>query len=316
MTDREFTTASGLKLAAKEWGNSDGFPILALHGWLDNANTWDLIAPLLLKHSSYHIISLDMAGHGRSQPRHAQADYVFYKHIDDALDVVTRSLRWSRFGLLGHSMGGGVVTMMAAVIRTQIAFLICVEALGPFTRGPEHYARGLVTFLTNGKQLASSRRRVYASVEDAAQQRATASSGMPLSLQAARTLAERGTESVEGGGVVWVSDPRLRLPHPVHWSEDVMLVMMERITCPVLVIRGDEGFSFDGFNFDDRVKRVKDITVVKLTGKHHLHMEEEHAESCANTMIGWIKSHHVPATARKARGAPEPQTAPIRRYKL
>ena len=34
-------------MAAKVWGSPDGIPVLGLHGWMDNAATFDGIAPLL-----------------------------------------------------------------------------------------------------------------------------------------------------------------------------------------------------------------------------------------------------------------------------
>ena len=36
-----------LQLAAQAWGPADGFPILGIHGWLDNAATWSGVAPQL-----------------------------------------------------------------------------------------------------------------------------------------------------------------------------------------------------------------------------------------------------------------------------
>ena len=38
---------SSIRLVAKCWGNPDGLPVLAFHGWLDNAATFDNLAPLL-----------------------------------------------------------------------------------------------------------------------------------------------------------------------------------------------------------------------------------------------------------------------------
>ena len=40
-------TADGLRYAGLEWGNPDGYPIIALHGWLDNALSFSVLAPRL-----------------------------------------------------------------------------------------------------------------------------------------------------------------------------------------------------------------------------------------------------------------------------
>ena len=45
---------SSIRLVAKCWGNPDGQPVLAFHGWLDNAATFDNLAPLL---SEFRILS-------------------------------------------------------------------------------------------------------------------------------------------------------------------------------------------------------------------------------------------------------------------
>ena len=40
---------------------------MALHGWLDNAGTWDTLAPLLLSASPHQsLLCLDYPGHGLS----------------------------------------------------------------------------------------------------------------------------------------------------------------------------------------------------------------------------------------------------------
>ena len=57
---------NGLRLTAKAWGDPAGTPTLALHGWLDNANTFDRLAPTL---PELDLIAMDFAGHGFSSHR-------------------------------------------------------------------------------------------------------------------------------------------------------------------------------------------------------------------------------------------------------
>jgi pimeloyl-ACP methyl ester carboxylesterase len=46
------------------WGPPDGKPVIACHGWLDIAGTFDNLIPLLPQ--NLRIISLDIPGHGFS----------------------------------------------------------------------------------------------------------------------------------------------------------------------------------------------------------------------------------------------------------
>ena len=72
----------GRTIAAKRWGNSGGPKFIALHGWLDNANTFDRLAPLL---PELNLVALDFAGHGYSDHR---APGAHYHQIDDVQDVI------------------------------------------------------------------------------------------------------------------------------------------------------------------------------------------------------------------------------------
>lgn len=55
-----------LQSTAKVWGSKNDSPILALHGWQDNAGTFDKLIPMLSP--NLYIICLDFSGKIFSYP--------------------------------------------------------------------------------------------------------------------------------------------------------------------------------------------------------------------------------------------------------
>ena len=79
-------------------------PVLATHGWLDNASTFDLLAPRL---DGCEVVALDLAGHGFSGSRSPDAAYNIWEDVGDLLEV-REQLGWARCNLLGHSRGAAI----------------------------------------------------------------------------------------------------------------------------------------------------------------------------------------------------------------
>ncbi|NXV38464.1 SEHL2 protein, partial [Rissa tridactyla] len=133
-------------VAAKAWGPSDGHPVLCLHGWLDNANTFDKLIPLLPRDCYY--VAMDFSGHGLSSHRPAGSPYHFLDYVTDVRRVAA-ALQWRQFTLMGHSMGKMKTSLNAQLfsycfISSQFCFLypemvdklILLENLG-FLLAPE-----------------------------------------------------------------------------------------------------------------------------------------------------------------------------------
>ena len=91
----------GLTIAGLAWGRPDAQPVLALHGWLDNAASFSALAPLL---EDYYVVALDLTGHGQSSRRSADASYQIWDDLPQ-LAAVIESLGWQQFAVLGHSRG-------------------------------------------------------------------------------------------------------------------------------------------------------------------------------------------------------------------
>ena len=60
-----FLLKSGLKLGMQRFGIGQPKKILLIHGWLDNSNSFNILAPKLAD-NGYEATAIDILGHGHS----------------------------------------------------------------------------------------------------------------------------------------------------------------------------------------------------------------------------------------------------------
>ncbi|RBE40798.1 alpha/beta hydrolase, partial [Xanthomonas oryzae pv. oryzae] len=75
------------------------------------------------------LVLLDLPGHGHSTWLPVGAEYTLSSAISILLQIAD-ALGWERFTLLGHSLGGGVASLLAAAAPERVEALIAIEALG------------------------------------------------------------------------------------------------------------------------------------------------------------------------------------------
>lgn len=91
-------------IAGKWYGDRHRQPVLAFHGWQDNAGTFDRLIPLLPK--TIPVLSIDLPGHGRSSHFPPGIQYhVFWDYIPVVRRIV-KYFGWEKVKLMGHSLGG------------------------------------------------------------------------------------------------------------------------------------------------------------------------------------------------------------------
>lgn len=178
-----------LTLAAKVWGDPSAPPLLALHGWLDNAGTFDRLAPLL---GGHHVVALDLAGHGRSGHR-APATWYPYADFLDEIGEVINWFGWSAVDLLGHSLGAALASTFAAVCPDKVRRLLLIEGIGPLTQPADKTLEQLRRSHSARVSFKGDGLRVFANLDDAIEARCRSGN---LSPQAARCIVERGVRRV------------------------------------------------------------------------------------------------------------------------
>ena len=289
MTPEEINlTLPHLTLAAQAWGPEDGTPVLAFHGWLDNAATFERLLPVLLTRPELpplRVVSLDLPGHGYSEHRPPGIAYHFVDMVPEILRVADQ-LGWEQFLVLGHSMGAALATLVAAVAPERVTHALLIDGLGPVSAKQEDACTTLKTSIRQEARLVEKQKPVYATVEDAVKARLGVGG---ISEPAVRSLVNRGVQRCHEG-FTWRADSALRVKSRHYFSEEQVRSFVTAIECPVLAIEAAQtNLEYWRDLIRDRSQLVSKIEYVVLPGQHHLHLDDP--EPVAATLASFLIQH-------------------------
>lgn len=238
---------------------------VALHGWLDNANSFARLAPLL---TDLRIAAIDFPGHGLSDHR---PDRDFYHFVDYAHATICaiKCLEAEKVTLVGHSMGAAIAMVVAGTMPELVERLILIDGMAPLPgssdRAPHHLRDGITDRLEGD----DSRHRRYESRE-AMKDRMQHANPM-LTDPACWALLERGSV-FHGSHWTFAHDLRLRNASLMRFSEAENRAFMSRIKAPTLLIRAEHGGLQDTDLVQERGECFESIEVLSVEGDHHLHL--------------------------------------------
>jgi pyruvate dehydrogenase E2 component (dihydrolipoamide acetyltransferase) len=141
---------AGRRLRYLELGEGDGVPVLLVHGFGADLNTWMFSQPTL--GAGRRALALDLPGHGGSAKDVGAGDV---ESLTDVVEGVLGALGIERVHLVGHSMGGAISALVALRRPERVATLTLIASAG---LGPEINASFINGFVR------ASRRREAAEV--------------------------------------------------------------------------------------------------------------------------------------------------------
>lgn len=276
--EQRITLSQHLSLTALVWGDDSAPPLLALHGWLDNAGSYAFLAPKLAER--FRVIALELPGHGHASHLPAGISYHYVDYVGAVLSAAD-ALGLTRYSLLGHSLGAGIASLAAAATPQRIDRLLLIEGLGPLgddgSSTLQRFRDAYAAPAASGKSL-----RLFANVEQAISARTTASG---LRADLARPIVERGLVQVEGG-YRWRSDPRLTRPSAVRLAEGQIRALLAGIEAPASLLLSSPTTPYlPDAMMQARAQRVPHIEVARMDGGHHLQLE--HPDAVAR----WLLRH-------------------------
>ncbi|XP_012597250.1 serine hydrolase-like protein 2 isoform X2 [Microcebus murinus] len=287
-------------IAAKTWGFPQGPPVLCLHGWLDNANSFSRLIPLLPQ--DFHYVAMDFGGHGLSS--HYSPGFPYYHHnfVCEVRRVV-EAMKWSRFSLMGHSFGGTVAGMFSCMFPEMVDKLILLDSVPLIVDSNEMenlvtYKRRAIEHLLQVE--AFQKPPSVVSLEEMVQ---GFKKNRQMNEDCAKLLLERGTTKV-GTGVTLNRDRRVHSAENSFdfISKELYVHSIRKLQAQVLILKSTEGFSDVRRENDTKkeplyfmVHMLKSVLkeqcqYVELPGNHYIHMEEPHR--LAGHISSFLQSKH------------------------
>lgn len=244
--------------------HNTGAPLLlCLHGWLDNSASFLPLTPFL---QEYHVVVIDLPGHGLSDHRSADAYYHFSDWLSDLHALITHQ-KWSNITLVGHSMGGMIACAYSASFPEHVKQLVLFDSMGFITTNEEETCTQLRQGLLS-RTKAPKKAKYFPSIDLAVQARLHVSD---LQYEHAELIIKRNVQE-SPQGYSWRYDKKLQLISPYRFSKKQADNLLANITCRCLFI-GSESELIKSAIFDFS-PLFKNISCYHLVGGHHVHMEK------------------------------------------
>ena len=109
--------------------------ILLIHGFSANKDNWIRFTKAL--DTKYHVIAVDLAGHGDSE-KSLTTDYGLIKQADRLNSLMTK-LNIEKFHIAGNSMGGAISAIFSLNHPEKIKSLTLIDAAGIDGENPSEY---------------------------------------------------------------------------------------------------------------------------------------------------------------------------------
>ena len=282
--ERRFDTGE-LELGYLDWGPSHAPPVILLHGFAQNAHSWDYTA--LALGQKYRVISLDARGHGDSDWAD-DSDYSTAAHQRD-LDRFIEQFDGVPVTLVGLSMGGRSSYVYASRRPDKVRGLVIVDS-GPTwpkaDRARLSGGRRIMDFVTLPDELDTWEEFVER-IHQYNPRR---------SLQEVRDTLIHKVRQAPNGKWTWKYDrvlrdpdrPREVVPADEQWRR------IEAISCPTLLVRGAESDILAHETAAEMEVRMQDCKVVEVEGAGHL-VPGDNPRQFVAVVTEWLDELHAAA---------------------
>lgn len=250
-----FVNVNGLRLHFLDWGNESRPPLILLHGIGRVARTFDHLAPHFSK--DYHVLAVDMRGHGDSGWS-SDGAYLVEDYVKD-IEGLAAQLQLRNIVIWGNSTGGRVAQVFAGMHPELVAAVISEDV------GPER-PREIADSGTN--RMRQEDETGWASEDELLAQLKTSNARTNPEVLAA--YVKYGSKRRPDGRVIWKRDPKIAngfVPTEL-WR------FVREIKAPVIYILGGRSTIVPAATQQELKRVLPQVEIVTLPGLGHYPSEE------------------------------------------
>jgi pimeloyl-ACP methyl ester carboxylesterase len=250
-----FINVNGLRLHFLDWGTETKPPLILLHGIGRVARTFDHLAAHFSK--DYHVIAVDMRGHGDSGWS-ADGAYLVEDYVKDIEGLATQ-LQLRNIVIWGNSTGGRVAQVFAGMHPELVAAVISEDV------GPER-PREIADSGTN--RMRQEDETGWASEDELLAQLKTSNSRTNPDVLAA--YVKYGSKRRPDGRVIWKRDPKIAngfVPTEL-WR------FVREIKAPIIYVLGGRSTIVPAATQQELKRALPQVQIVTLPGLGHYPSEE------------------------------------------
>lgn len=250
------------KIAYTDWGSPDNNRIVVcVHGLTRNGRDFDFLAQAIAPH--YRAVCPDLPGRGHSHWLTVAADYRPPTYMADMATLIAR-LNVDQVDWIGTSLGGILGIMLAAQPNNPIRKLV-VNDVGAFVS--RSTVERIKSYVGQDPEFADQRAlEAYLRENHATFGALTDEQWRHLAKHSARHDPQNDAWRLH-------YDPALAGPFKEAFNSDLdMWPMWEAITCPVLILRGDESDILAKETAEEMLTRGPAAELIEFPGVGHAPM--------------------------------------------
>lgn len=282
-------------IAGKLWGNSNERPILALHGWQDNAGTWDPLIPMILKDRP--ILALDFPGHGFSS--WIPPDMQYYQwELPRIILYLKEYFKMEKVSILSHSMGAIASMRFASVFPDDVDFYIAIDSLiyddydldAVVSKIPKTMKKALISQTRLNDEPPTYTLEEITKIWHLGTRKSVA-------MESVQHLLKRGIKASKADPNKYYFSRDSRLKYTLFNPEDKKFVeaLVRRLKCPTLYVKAiDSPYSADAYSIEMREileQNNENYEFHFVPGTHHVHLNNP--ELIAPLIKNFIQNHNL-----------------------